>query len=280
MECAIQNHSAGRNAPPRPPPPNPMSVNSRINGCSTSADSAISFHHFQHIHDKAFEIVSKGLSSEEEEDITVAEQLYTESLKLLDKVLDVDCEHLQNASQEQKDSAKQMQQKMTKTRLQVSYHLEAIRMRGQQQTSLLEQTTQFSEVRLPSYEEATSPSSSSYMLLGDSILDDECESSTQSQMLLANGRQLFSIPDGVQIFFISPEGYVSAPSYPSSLKIIKLVEQPENVPAMQRAPAFLQVADWIYPLVPNTSPILHTSYGAYIFPDLSSEVSGEFTFNS
>jgi spartin len=37
---------------------------------------------------------------------------------------------------------------------------------------------------------------------------------------------------------------------------------------------FQQVGEWFYPLIPGASPVLHTSYGAYIFPDLSPEAAG------
>ena len=32
--------------------------------------------------------------------------------------------------------------------------------------------------------------------------------------------------------------------------------------------AFLQCGDWTYPLVPGCSPVLHSNFGPYMFPDL------------
>ena len=39
-------------------------------------------------------------------------------------------------------------------------------------------------------------------------------------------------------------------------------------------PGFLQCGDFIYPLVPGKSPVLHTSKRAYVFPDVTSETEG------
>lgn len=39
-------------------------------------------------------------------------------------------------------------------------------------------------------------------------------------------------------------------------------QQANNTP-----PAFLQVGDWVYPLVPGRSPTLYTEWGAYVFPN-------------
>ena len=36
-----------------------------------------------------------------------------------------------------------------------------------------------------------------------------------------------------------------------------------------RPPAFVQVGDWTYPLVPGRSPVLKCTNGAYVFPDVA-----------
>ena len=41
------------------------------------------------------------------------------------------------------------------------------------------------------------------------------------------------------------------------------------------ASGFLQVGEWSYPLVKATSPVLHSFYGAYMFPDPSNSIPGE-----
>ncbi|XP_068936445.1 spartin isoform X1 [Petaurus breviceps papuanus] len=78
--------------------------------------------------------------------------------------------------------------------------------------------------------------------------------------------ELILIPSGVQIFFVTPTGEVSAPSYPGYLRIVKFLDTTSEA-AQNRPPGFLQVCDWLYPLMPNQSPVLSCSSGVYMFPD-------------
>jgi spartin len=39
-------------------------------------------------------------------------------------------------------------------------------------------------------------------------------------------------------------------------------------------PAFLQVGDWTYPLIPSHSPVFRSTEGIYMFPDLTATVPG------
>ena len=38
---------------------------------------------------------------------------------------------------------------------------------------------------------------------------------------------------------------------------------------------FLQVGEWCFPLMPAQSPVLHSFYGAYIFPDPTNPKPGK-----
>ncbi|XP_066476577.1 spartin isoform X2 [Tiliqua scincoides] len=87
--------------------------------------------------------------------------------------------------------------------------------------------------------------------------------------------ELILIPHGVQIFYVTPDGQVSAPSYPGYLRIVKFLDTDEAA-AQNRPPAFLQVCDWLYPLMCNQSPVLSCSTGVYMFPDMMSQVSGSY----
>ncbi|XP_026537662.1 spartin isoform X2 [Notechis scutatus] len=87
--------------------------------------------------------------------------------------------------------------------------------------------------------------------------------------------ELILIPHGVQIFYVSPDGQVSAPSYPGYLRIVKFLDT-DAATAHNRPPAFLQVCDWLYPLMCSQSPVLSCSSGAYMFPDMMSQVSGSY----
>ncbi|XP_058041830.1 spartin isoform X2 [Ahaetulla prasina] len=87
--------------------------------------------------------------------------------------------------------------------------------------------------------------------------------------------ELILIPHGVQIFYVTPDGQVSAPSYPGYLRIVKFLDT-DVATAHNRPPAFLQVCDWIYPLMCNQSPVLSCRTGVYMFPDMMSQVSGSY----
>lgn len=280
MECAGQRQPQGRIAPPRPPPPGSSAAERRtVNGQATAA-----FQAFQKLHDKTYATVQKALNADEEGDMVAAEQYYASCLPLLDETLAADCENLPGATPSETDTAKQMQQKMNKTKLQITYRLESIRSDSSQMSALPDtslSSQQSAGVRLPSYDEAVSSSQSSLVsdaALGDSIMSAEYPSLAAGQRVSTEGTALFSIPDGVQIFHITCEGYVSAPSYPTALHIVKLQEPMEGNSELRLAndapPAFLQVGDWFYPLIPGASPVLHTTFGAYLFPDLSPDGSG------
>ncbi|RXG54723.1 Spartin [Armadillidium vulgare] len=91
-----------------------------------------------------------------------------------------------------------------------------------------------------------------------------------------NGEMIFQIENGVQIFFIYANGRVTSPSYPSFLSIFTF---PEPICSNEQsgwpgARGFLQVGEWSYPLVPSQSPVLHSFYGAYMFPDAANPEPG------
>ncbi|XP_051539380.1 spartin-like isoform X2 [Myxocyprinus asiaticus] len=86
------------------------------------------------------------------------------------------------------------------------------------------------------------------------------------------GMEIMFLPSGVQIFFVSAEGQVSAPTYPGYLRII-IYFNSEN--GGTYAPAYLQVCDWIYPLYPD-SPVLLSNRGVFTFPDTTAAVPGSY----
>ncbi|KAK7120696.1 hypothetical protein R3I94_020625 [Phoxinus phoxinus] len=88
------------------------------------------------------------------------------------------------------------------------------------------------------------------------------------------GMEMMFLPSGVQMFFVSAEGHVSAPSYPGYLRIIIYSSQNSDR-STGCAPAYLQVCDWIYPLYPD-SPILLSNKGVFTFPDTTAAVPGSY----
>ncbi|KAM6946199.1 LOW QUALITY PROTEIN: spartin-like [Aplochiton taeniatus] len=99
--------------------------------------------------------------------------------------------------------------------------------------------------------------------------------SPSPQSLGEEAEELFFLPHGVQIFFVTPEGQVSAPSYPSFLRLVKFAhERSERMP--NRPPAFLQVCDWLYPLMATDSPVLLCNTGVFMFPDMMAPAPGSY----
>lgn len=65
-------------------------------------------------------------------------------------------------------------------------------------------------------------------------------STPSPQSLGEEGEELLHIPHGVQIFFVTPESQVSAPSYPGYLRLVKFTSDSSDA-TPNRPPAFLQV---------------------------------------
>uniref|UniRef100_A0A8C8SKL6 Spartin n=1 Tax=Pelusios castaneus TaxID=367368 RepID=A0A8C8SKL6_9SAUR len=101
----------------------------------------------------------------------------------------------------------------------------------------------------------------------------KCTQPPPLESLGVDADELILIPQGVQIFFVTPDGQVSAPSYPGYLRIVKFLDT-ESAMAQNRPPAFLQVCDWLYPLMCNQSPVLCCNTGVYMFPDMMAQVPG------
>ncbi|KAM9332022.1 spartin a isoform 2-T3 [Pholidichthys leucotaenia] len=77
-----------------------------------------------------------------------------------------------------------------------------------------------------------------------------------------NVSELLSIPSGVQLFFVGPNGQVSSLSSPGFLRIIVCNAEPPST----KPTAFLHVCDWLYPLTTDT-PVLLANSGIFMFPD-------------
>ncbi|XP_073340406.1 spartin b isoform X2 [Pagrus major] len=112
-------------------------------------------------------------------------------------------------------------------------------------------------------------------LVGDEFYSRTSNSTPSPQSMGEEGEELLYIPHGVQIFFVTPEGQVSAPSYPGYLRLVRFTsDHSETVP--NRPPAFLQVCDWLYPLMAMDSPVLLCNTGVFMFPDMMAPGPGYY----
>uniref|UniRef100_A0A3P9JJN4 Spartin n=1 Tax=Oryzias latipes TaxID=8090 RepID=A0A3P9JJN4_ORYLA len=110
-------------------------------------------------------------------------------------------------------------------------------------------------------------------LVGDEFYNSSAISTPSTQSLGEDGEELIYIPNGVQIFFVTPDGQVSAPSYPGFLRLVRFTDdRSEGMP--DRPPAFLQVCDWLYPLMAANSPVLLCNTGVFMFPDMMAQAPG------
>lgn len=79
-------------------------------------------------------------------------------------------------------------------------------------------------------------------VVGNEFYSRTSSSSPSLQSLSEDGEELLFIPNGVQMFYVTPDGQVSAPSYPGYLRLVKFTnERSETTP--HRPPAFLQVTE-------------------------------------
>nr|XP_023681978.1 spartin-like isoform X1 [Paramormyrops kingsleyae] len=117
--------------------------------------------------------------------------------------------------------------------------------------------------------------SGEFSLVGDEFYTQASRMASAPQNLGEDGEELLFLPRGVQIFFVSPDGQVSAPSYPGYLRIVKFSEE-RSERSPNRPPAFLQVCDWLYPLMSRDSPVLLCNTGVYMFPDMMASVPGSY----
>lgn len=112
-------------------------------------------------------------------------------------------------------------------------------------------------------------------LVGDEFYSRTSNSTPSPQSMGEDGEELVHIPHGVQIFFVTPDGQVSAPSYPGYLRLVKFTSDHDDR-APNRPPAFLQVCDWLYPLMATDSPVLLCNTGVFMFPDMMAPAPGYY----
>jgi spartin len=224
--------------------------------------------HIKTIHDEAYLYIEQALYCDERGQGEQAVVLYKKGLVLVNQALEAPVPVSLNGSGVEDDdleSAKRILQKMKRSRQQIQSRIEDLGANDEVARALQDPP--------PSYEQATSPNGSMSDIdltdLGDELFQDNGLPTPEG------ATKLYSVDDGVQIFYIGPEGNVSAPSYPSDLKIYRFYD---NDGDSELPPAFLQIGKWRYPLLPGGSPALYTDSGAYIFPDVLANRPGILIF--
>ncbi|XP_038674824.1 spartin a isoform X2 [Scyliorhinus canicula] len=116
--------------------------------------------------------------------------------------------------------------------------------------------------------------SGEFAVVGDEIFGQRTHPPPM-ESLGVDAYELILIEQGVQMFYVTPDGQVSAPSYPGYLRIVTF-SGTEAGAVQNRPPSFLQVCDWLYPLIPSQSPVLQCNNGVYMFPDIMSQDPGVY----
>jgi spartin len=141
-----------------------------------------------------------------------------------------------------------------------------------------------------------------FLDLGDQILENEYdfvtvdendtsnnenkkeESSTNNnQTNFSKASELLNIENGAQIYYIANDGTVSTPSYPTTLTIYSFDKETRNSYEKNQSKnivAFIKVGTWVYPLIPNESPIMKTTFDSYIFPNENNEESNNMPIST
>ncbi|KAK0052932.1 spartin [Biomphalaria pfeifferi] len=221
----------------------------------------VTYQDFQAAHDAAYIYISDGLQFDKDNQIPAAIENYNNGLVLLDACLEFDVSQLLGCPQHLIDNASTNQIKMSRSKEEIILRLKILQKKLKLKKPLMATAP-------PTYEEAVSQmehpspySEDELTRLGEILMNGEL-----GQHRLANAEEIFYISDGVQLYFISSEGLISAPTYPTSLQVLRLMRERGS----KFNPIFITVGDWIYPLLPGQSPAFGSSYGAYLFPDTTS----------
>ena len=199
-------------------------------------------------HDAAYIKIAQGLTMEEQGHHLEAVPHYEEGTKRMDDALSVRCDG-PTAVGKGWDRARSNQEKMRRIRKVLEERLSYLKHTRAEDADFQASLLQFAQNLKhtpPSYNE---------LQLNDEFLDEDfgqADSDNPTGSPTTQASEVFCIPEGVQIFFVSPEGHVSVPSSPSALKILRL-DHP--APTGVHCKTFLQVGTWTYPLLPGKNII-------------------------
>ncbi|XP_047487990.1 spartin-like [Penaeus chinensis] len=276
----MSSETPEKNPPTRPAPPTTLMMNT---------EAASQEEEFVKTYREAYKYIDHGITLATQNMHTQAGSVLQKGLALIDKALTIKIENF-DCSGEKIQHYAEMQNKMRCTRKEVLNHF------TDGQTAMNPSAGAAApglEDAPPSYEDylrsldsgrvtgVTSVIQSIHKICSVSQVQDAAFTEIASEspivtpvMSPQNGEMIFQIENGVQIFFIYPDGRVTSPSYPSFLAVFTFPEPIGHNAGPNGARGFLQVGEWSYPLIPARSPVLHSFYGAYMFPDVTNNVPG------
>ncbi|XP_015921418.1 spartin isoform X2 [Parasteatoda tepidariorum] len=215
-------------------------------------------------HDEAYLYVSQGLAYQEQKQYSLATDMYRKGLDKINAALDVRCDK-EYCKGPKWDNAKKLQEKMKKTSQLIRSQLQGISFDSAFANPPYTPPEPFEMP--PSYDEACEhdfvvvPRRSSYPV----EVNGANHSDDKSRRNSAEVAELFCVPEGVQLFFVSYDGSVTTNSTQTSLYVYQFID---NKDVEIKPPAWLQIGSWTYPLIPGQSPALESSYGAFLFPNV------------
>nr|XP_039265832.1 spartin-like [Styela clava] len=188
--------------------------------------------------------VGNALEADENGNTNLAVEIYMKALKFLEDGVRVDITGPEYVGAEW-SVAKRQQENMLKAQVKTKQRLYDI------QESNADAHSHNNSPDVPTYSSALPEGHKSLSFAAEEMYD------------MSGASELLAIPSGVQIFFVSADQEVGTtpPSYPTFLKVHVLESTGQ---------AFVQVSDWIYPLVSGETPALKMSNGAYVFPNRTS----------
>lgn len=269
-------------APERPRPPSDFPSN---------VVPASQEEEFANTYREAYKHIDHGITLVTENKHSQASAVLQKGLDMIDKALSIKVETF-DCSAEKVQQYAEMQLKMRCTRKEVLGHFADVQTMGDSSTATGAAVPV--EDAPPSYDDylksldsgdsATTSDGNTSCYPRLSALNPQVQEAAFAEisesplvtpvMSPQNGEMIFQIENGVQIFFIYPDGRVTSPSYPSFLAVFTFPQLIGGAASPDGARGFLQVGEWSYPLVPARSPVLHSFYGAYMFPDVTNSVPG------
>jgi len=255
-------------------------------------DQPLKAEELERLSETSLAFVKEALSLEENGLESSALLHYEEGLRLLDRALAIDLNQNETTTEMSEDTYLKQEilkesaitkTKMSRTRQQVIFRIHELRIKANAESRDPPPSYEDSQKKNPSNRNAIKKTPANDNENTTDKMNTNVDNNLETTIkidddetivpLPSDAEILFTIAGRVQIFYISADGNVSAPTYPSTLFIFKFKNAQENATGEQD-PAFLQVGTWVYPLVKGKSPVLKSKESAYMFPDLDDSLVG------